>query len=523
MIGDKSFVENVNYVAGLDGKFGSTVVLSADNIPVAVGKSYSMRLTVGTYSLETLESRTTEYIAEVSTAETFDADIAWLVGNLDQNQFTIYSEAGWNTAVSIPQKKVLIRVEAKNSTEWINKLEFSLELDGGVVVAVAGSPVVPKEILPKIANIPESFIADANRLADVIGASAPYIQIIGDQIVPNLDAILASKTNAEAIVALAATAQANVDAALAALNAVKSFGVTYTQLPAGSTPTAVFDSTTNIMSLSVPVGATGAAGKSIYELAVDAGFTGTLADFILTLKGQKGDTGVQGNDGAAGPQGPQGIQGIQGPAGATGAQGVSLVILGQVADVVSLPDPTGLTLDQAYIVQATGDLWFVDENHAWVNAGRIVGPQGDQGPQGIQGIDGPMGPRGLQGLQGPQGLTGATGAQGPRGFNGTNGTSITSVSSTKSGNVTTVTVAGDFVGAPYSFNVLDGSGSGDMMKSLYDPSGSGKVVAAVAADNVDWTGVANKPSAYPPLAHSHNEYVLVSTLGTMADFTAALG
>jgi len=50
----------------------------------------------------------------------------------------------------------------------------------------------------------------------------------------------------------------------------------------------------------------GEPGKSAYELAVDAGYTGTLAEWLNSLKGAKGDQGLQG------PQGPQGLKGDPG-------------------------------------------------------------------------------------------------------------------------------------------------------------------------------------------------------------------
>ncbi|MBQ3447528.1 MAG: collagen-like protein [Synergistaceae bacterium] len=53
-------------------------------------------------------------------------------------------------------------------------------------------------------------------------------------------------------------------------------------------------------------------GKSAYELAVQEGYTGTLTSWIASLKGAKGDTGSTGPTGATGPTGPQGVQGIQG-------------------------------------------------------------------------------------------------------------------------------------------------------------------------------------------------------------------
>ena len=61
-------------------------------------------------------------------------------------------------------------------------------------------------------------------------------------------------------------------------------------------------------------GIDGVDGKSAYQLWLDAGNTGTNADFLASLKGLKGDTGAQGI---------QGIQGVAGQDGATGAAGAS--------------------------------------------------------------------------------------------------------------------------------------------------------------------------------------------------------
>ena len=66
----------------------------------------------------------------------------------------------------------------------------------------------------------------------------------------------------------------------------------------------------------------GTDGKSAYQVAVDAGFSGTEAEWLASLKGEKGEPGIQGPKGEIGPVGPQGVKGDTGATGATGAQGV---------------------------------------------------------------------------------------------------------------------------------------------------------------------------------------------------------
>ena len=68
-------------------------------------------------------------------------------------------------------------------------------------------------------------------------------------------------------------------------------------------------------------GAPGKDGKSAYQIAVDNGFNGTEAEWLLSLKGETGEQGPKGETGAQGETGPKGDTGAQGPQGETGAQG----------------------------------------------------------------------------------------------------------------------------------------------------------------------------------------------------------
>lgn len=68
-------------------------------------------------------------------------------------------------------------------------------------------------------------------------------------------------------------------------------------------------------------GSRGAAGKSAYEIALQNGFTGTEADWLTSLKGQKGDTGAKGEPGEKGERGEKGEAGKTGEKGDTGTPG----------------------------------------------------------------------------------------------------------------------------------------------------------------------------------------------------------
>lgn len=72
----------------------------------------------------------------------------------------------------------------------------------------------------------------------------------------------------------------------------------------------------------------GLPGESAYQAWLDAGNTGTVADFLASLTGPPGPpgppgaNGLDGADGAQGIQGPPGVQGPPGADGAPGAQGI---------------------------------------------------------------------------------------------------------------------------------------------------------------------------------------------------------
>ncbi|MFJ1731463.1 collagen-like protein [Streptomyces sp. NPDC088254] len=74
-------------------------------------------------------------------------------------------------------------------------------------------------------------------------------------------------------------------------------------------------------------------GDSAYEVAVKAGFVGTVAQWLASLVGPQG---VKGDTGATGPAGPQGVKGDTGAQGPAGAPGVVQSVNGQSAAAVVL-------------------------------------------------------------------------------------------------------------------------------------------------------------------------------------------
>ena len=227
---------------------------------------------------------------------------------------------------------------------------------------------------------------------------------------------------------------------------------------------------------------------SAYGIAVKHGYTGTEEEWLETLRGPQGEPGS------------------------------SFAVLGYYDSLTALetavtaPEPGsayGVGTEAPYVIY----IWD-GVGKAWKDNGTLQGPQGekgepgeqgepgpkgDTGPQGPQGDPGETGPQGAQGEtgpQGPQGETGETGPQGPQGETGLQG------EKGEPGAAATVTVGTVTTGAPgsaasvvnsgtESAAVLDfviprgqtgaaGSGSGDMLASVYDPAGKAAQVATEA-------------------------------------------
>lgn len=195
-------------------------------------------------------------------------------------------------------------------------------------------------------------------------------------------------------------------------------------------------------------GAQGIQGLSAYQVAVQHGFEGTEAEWLISLKGEKGETGPKGDKGdtgekgATGERGPQGLQGerglqgvqgekgeqgIQGPQGEPGPQGPKgdtgsgLNIKGELDSESQLPQE-GVSGD-AWLISGNlyvyvGENGNVVSNPKWSNVGSIQGPAGPTGPKGEQGE---QGEQGEPGPKGEPGANGAPGVQGPKGDPGEKG------------------------------------------------------------------------------------------------------
>lgn len=164
-----------------------------------------------------------------------------------------------------------------------------------------------------------------------------------------------------------------------------------------------------------------------------------------------------GADGKEGPPGPQGNPGV-----ATTAEGMwSMGIDGNGHLILSYEgdDPPDLRIDE------NGHLVY-GYNGNELDLGLVKGETGAQGETGPQGEQGPQGETGLQGEQGPQ---------------GTKITGIVLKSGTHAAGTTDTYEIQMSDGTTFDFpvyNGMDGTGAGDMVKSVYDPQGRNEDIFA---------------------------------------------
>lgn len=144
-------------------------------------------------------------------------------------------------------------------------------------------------------------------------------------------------------------------------------------------------------------GPQGVDGKTAYEVAVAAGFVGTQAAWLLSLKGADGAVGPQGIQGPQGDTGPQGLKGDKGDTGTNGTNGVDGAVGTQGIQGIKgdtgaagTNGTNGVDGKSAYEVAVAGG--FVGTQAAWLLS--LKGADGAVGPQGPQGEVGPQGPVG---------------------------------------------------------------------------------------------------------------------------------
>lgn len=217
-------------------------------------------------------------------------------------------------------------------------------------------------------------------------------------------------------------------------------------------------------------------GEDNYMLAVKNGYTGTITEWLLSLKGDTGSQGVRGDEielqkSATHVQWKYKEQftwnnliplsDLKGDTGAKGADGKSVEInvsdthiqwrlVGSTEwiDIIALENLkgtdgskwfTGTTIagtstssetvagskkGDFYLNSSTGYFYEMVSDGVWTYKGTLRGLQGAQGPRGSigdRGIKGEQGIQGIQGIQGERGYTGNTGSRGATGAQGEKG------------------------------------------------------------------------------------------------------
>ena len=229
---------------------------------------------------------------------------------------------------------------------------------------------------------------------------------------------------------------------------------------------------------------------SAYGIAVKHGYTGSEEEWLETLKGAPGP---------AGPQGPKGQDGtvtfdeltgeqkesLRGEKGEDGQRGTGILTVNTAPQNYTtitngIYPQKRMRLDtikmQAGVSEVlVGDLisnhyylyhvYYCDENYAYIDSYEslqgVSGAAGEDGADGSPGADGYTPVKGIDYFDGEDGKDGATIVSIKR----TSGTGAAGTTDTY-----TVTMSDGTTGTFQVYNGADGKGSGDMLKSIYDPN-----------------------------------------------------
>jgi hypothetical protein len=210
-------------------------------------------------------------------------------------------------------------------------------------------------------------------------------------------------------------------------------GATGPQGPAGPAGTNGLDGKTILNGTTNPSASLGTNGDFYINTTTNSLF-GPKANNLwgngVSLVGPQGIQGLQGSQGVAGTNGLNGTNGIDGlsayqiwlNAGNTGTQAQFLTAL---RGATGAQGPQGTA--------GTNGIDGLSAYQIWLNAGN-TGTE-TQFLTALRGATGAQGPQGIQGIQGATGLTGATGSQGVSGTNGTDGATWLSGTTTPSTNL----------------------------------------------------------------------------------------
>lgn len=164
-------------------------------------------------------------------------------------------------------------------------------------------------------------------------------------------------------------------AGLPAIGAL-SIGDVAAALIAGENVELDYDAEASTITISATGSAGGVDGKSAYQLAVEAGFTGTLAEWLTSLHGTDGTDGIDGSDGLSaelrmsggnlewrqvggdwatltslasitGPAGADGTDGTNGVDGDDGAPGVGVPVGGSAGQILRKASETNYDTEWA--------------------------------------------------------------------------------------------------------------------------------------------------------------------------------
>jgi aminoglycoside N3'-acetyltransferase len=224
---DNGFVQNINYVAGLDSKYGDVLKLHKSN--VALGEvGYTMSTSISKYN-------STDLVDETA---------------------LVLSRAG---------------VTFSTFSAYVGDIKVALEGMGYTVpVATVTDGINPIKILPVIASLGTGFGDDVKVLKPIAGD----IEVVADNVIDT--ATLAASIKSGDIASVITNLAVIQSAALA-----RNITINTVFLAAGEEGTAVYTPNTNTIDIGIPIGVRGPEGRTAtYDMVYNA--TTGMLEWTLT-------------------------------------------------------------------------------------------------------------------------------------------------------------------------------------------------------------------------------------------------
>jgi hypothetical protein len=261
---DNGFVQNINYVAGLDSKYGDVLKLHKSN--VALGEvGYTMSTSISKYNSTDLVDETALVLSRAGvTFSTFSAYVGDIKVALEGMGYTVPVA----TVTDGINNEKIVTIDVTG--DMLMSLVITISTGDITKYTITSEVENPIKILPVIASLGTGFGDDVKVLKPIAGD----IEVVADNVIDT--ATLAASIKSGDIASVITNLAVIQSAALA-----RNITINTVFLAAGEEGTAVYTPNTNTIDIGIPIGVRGPEGRTAtYDMVYNA--TTGMLEWTLT-------------------------------------------------------------------------------------------------------------------------------------------------------------------------------------------------------------------------------------------------